>query len=162
MAYKSKSLIDKICKDANVSLLATGDGTMAYMSQEHKAQLQPAVKEILKKYGLKGRLGVDHYSTLVLNVTEGNIDFIQNYNETCGESIQWAASRCIAKDHIDVNVYWFRDHFTGKALEFLTEVYAAMMVGNWDNSQPEYDHFDKGWYVSIRLGQWNKPYNFVG
>ena len=40
---------------------------MAYMSQEKKAKIAPKVKEILKRYGIKGRLGVNNHSTLVLN-----------------------------------------------------------------------------------------------
>jgi hypothetical protein len=143
-------------------LLATGDGTMAFMSQERKLQLQPKVKEILNKYGVKGRLSVNYYSTLVLTVTEGKIDFISNLKETCGLDPRLDDHvHSAERGHIDVNVYHFDNHFSGDALDFLREVYAAMMIGNWDNSQPEFDHFDRGWYISILIGRWNKPYKFV-
>jgi hypothetical protein len=39
---------------------------MAYMSQENKKSKEPLLKAILKKYGLKGSVGVKHYSTIVL------------------------------------------------------------------------------------------------
>ena len=48
---------------------------MAYMSQERKAQIAPAVKAILKRYGVKGTLSTDRYS-LSLNIKSGPMDFI--------------------------------------------------------------------------------------
>jgi hypothetical protein len=41
---------------------------MAYFNQERKAQKAPAIKAILKKYGVKGSLSVRNHSTFVLNV----------------------------------------------------------------------------------------------
>lgn len=36
---------------------------MAFMSQERKKTIEAFVKPVLKKYGIKGRLGVDnHYA----------------------------------------------------------------------------------------------------
>ena len=55
---------------------------MAYMSQETKAKIAPVVKEILKKYKVKGSLAVRNHSTLVLNIKQGPIDFIGNFNKT--------------------------------------------------------------------------------
>jgi len=48
---------------------------MAYMNQEKKKKLAPAIKEICKKYGIKATLGVSNYSTLNLNLKSGSIDF---------------------------------------------------------------------------------------
>ena len=56
---------------------------MAYFNQERKKAMAPKIKEILKKYGLKGSLAVRHHSTVVLNIRSGEIDFITNFNE-CG------------------------------------------------------------------------------
>lgn len=122
------------------------------MSQEKKAKIAPKVKEILKRYGIKGRLGVNNHSTLVLNITEGKFDFLANFNKTCSEDPYRALS------YIDVNVYHFDKHFTGLALAFLSEVYEAMMEGNHDRSDIQSDYFDVGWYVDINIGKWNKPY----
>ena len=55
---------------------------MAYMSQEKKAEIAPAIKAICKKYGVKASVAVRHHSTLVLNIKSGKIDFIGNYNKT--------------------------------------------------------------------------------
>jgi hypothetical protein len=58
-----------------------------------------------------------------------------------------------------INPYHFKSHYSGKALKFLTEVYAAMMEGNHDNSDIQTDYFDVGWYVEVNIGKWNKAYD---
>ena len=49
---------------------------MAYMNQEQKKQRAPQIKKVLKKYGLKGTIGVRNYSTLYVTIKEGALDFI--------------------------------------------------------------------------------------
>jgi hypothetical protein len=55
---------------------------MAYVSQDMKAKLAPTIKSICKKYGIKASIAVRNHSTLVLNVRQGSIDFVENYIET--------------------------------------------------------------------------------
>ena len=134
---------------------------MAYVSQDLKKNLAPAIKAILKKYNLKGTLAVRHHSTLVLNIKSGSIDFIENYNNTVSNTSRYLASPenfRKAEGSIDVNPYWYHDHFEGKALNCLQEIMAAMNVGNHNNSDIQSDYFDVGWYVDVNIGQWNKPY----
>jgi len=121
---------------------------MAYMSQEKKAKIAPAVKAILKKYNVKASLAVRNHSTLVLNVKQGPIDFINDFGN----------SEDAKKFGIQVNPYWYHEHFAGKSKEFLTEVITAMNDGNHDRSDIQTDYFDVGWYVDVNIGQWNKPY----
>ena len=131
---------------------------MAYMSQDRKAQIAPAVKRILQKYKIKGTMAVRNHMTLVLNIKSGPIDFIKNYNETVGATSRGFGYGSPAKDHIDVNPYWYHEHFSGKAKAFLTDIMVAMNNGNHDNSDPQTDYFDVGWYVDVNVGRWNKPY----
>jgi hypothetical protein len=132
---------------------------MAYVSQERKAQLAPAIKAICKKYNVKASLAVRHHSTLVLNVRQGNIDFIGNYNATIAERDP-TGNRHInpASKSIQVNPYWYHEHFSGRAKQFLEEVIPALNNGNHDRSDIQSDYFDVGWYVDVNIGQWNKPY----
>ena len=125
---------------------------MAYFNQERKAAIAPVVKAICKKYNIKASLAVRHHSTVVLNIKSGAIDFIGNYNE------RTTNTTAHAKTYIDVNPYWFNDHFTGVAKEFLQEVFVVLNTGNWDNSDIQTDYFDKGWYVDVNVGRWDKPY----
>jgi hypothetical protein len=63
-----------------------------------------------------------------------------------------------AEKSIQVNTYWFQDHFSGKAKKFLAEVMKALNEGNHDRSDSQSDYFDVGWYVYINIGKWNKPF----
>ena len=133
---------------------------MAYMSQDKKAKIAPVVKAILKKYGVKGTLSVRHHSTLVLNIKSGSIDFIKNCNEVCGKD-HYQVSRGfqpIKDGHISVNPYHYKSHFNGRALKCINELLIAMNAGNHDNSEPQTDYFDVGWWVDVNIGKWDKPY----
>ena len=121
---------------------------MAYVSQELKAKIAPQVKAILKKYKVKGSLAVRNHSTLVLNIKEGALDMYQDFGKP----------EDAAKFGIQVNPYWYQDHFSGKTKAFLSEVIPAMNAGNWDKSDIQSDYFNVGWYVSVNIGKWNKPY----
>lgn len=140
---------------------------MAYMSQERKAKIAPVVRAICKKYGIKASLAVRHHSTLTLNITQGPIDFVGNFIDV---DVKSASARKMEQSQIDylrknqsldVNVYWYKEHFTGRALQFLREVIPAMNDGNHDRSDIQSDYFDVGWYVNVHIGRWNKPYALV-
>lgn len=136
---------------------------MAYVSQERKAKLAPAIKAVCTKYGVKASLAVRHHSTLVITIKQGAIDFIKNYND---ESIARdpAGVRRInpATTYIDVNPYWFQEHFTGTAKAFLTELFAAAKGTEWyDRSDAMTDYFDTAYYIDVNVGRWDKPYALV-
>jgi len=130
---------------------------MAYMNQEMKKSLEPRVKSILNKYGLKGSLSVRHHSTLVLTLLQGKINFLANYNEIASKK----NSRQFTDGYLPVNVYWYEEMFSDKALEFFTEIIPLLNEGNHDNSDAMTDYYDVGWYVDIRVGYWNKPYKLI-
>jgi hypothetical protein len=134
---------------------------MAYMNQEKKAALAPTIKAILKKYGIKGSIAVRNHMTLVVNIKSGKIDFIENYLQN-NDSFNADQVAYLRKEQcMDINPYWYQDHFTGDAKAFLSELLPAMNVGNHNNSDIQTDYFDVGWYVDVNIGQWNKPYELV-
>lgn len=132
------------------------------MSQERKAQRAPVIKAILKKYGVKGSLSVRNHSTLVLTVKSGKIDFIGNYNEVVGNTPRYMNDPLgfrPVKDYMDINPYWYQEHFTGKAKDFLKEVLDAMYGADYfDESDAQVDYFHCSHYVEVNIGKWNKPY----
>lgn len=115
---------------------------MAFMNQELKKKLAPAIKTVLNKYGMKGTLGVNNYSTLVVNITKGAIDF---------------------EPYENVNPYWVDKHYEGVKKDFLVELLGAMKPSNvwYDNSDAMTDYFDTAYYVDVNIGKWNKPYEVV-
>lgn len=136
---------------------------MAFFTQEMKSEKLSKIKPILKKFGLKGSLSVHNHSTVVLTISEGSIDFINNFNETCGAD-HYAVARGFQpqKDYLSVNHYWFKDHFTGKAKAALTELIKVLFEGHWDESDIQSDYFHTAYYVDVKVGKWNKPYKFTG
>jgi hypothetical protein len=137
---------------------------MAYFNQERKQERAPVIKAILKKYGVKGSLAVRNHMTFVLNIKSGSIDFIENYIKTdadkpYGNKMSSDQVEYIRKNRaLDVNTYWYQEHYSGKAKSFLKEILVAMNGGNHDNSDVQTDYFDVGWYVDVNIGSWDKPY----
>lgn len=131
---------------------------MAYMNQDRKAKLAPAIKAILKRYGVKGTLATGPHS-LILNIKSGPLDFMTDFNNTIGEKAHMYRYFTPVDKYIVVNTYHYRDHFSNKVIrKFLDEITDAMNVGNHDNSDIQTDYFDVGWYIDINIGKWNKPY----
>jgi len=113
---------------------------MAYVSQEKKSQLAPAIKAVLKKYGMKGSISVRHHSSLVVTVKQGPIDFGKD-------------------DYIQVNTYWIDSHYEGRARDFLNELKAAMEGPDFFNEDDAMtDYFHRSHYIDINIGKWDKPY----
>jgi len=118
---------------------------MAYMSQQHKKELSPQIKNVLKKYNVKATIGVRHHSTLVLNVKSSKLDFLKG--KDC--------------DSLSINPYSIDNNHSDECANFLNEVSNAMMTGNHDKSDLMTDYHNVGWYIDINIGQWNKPYELV-
>ncbi len=128
---------------------------MAYVSQEMKAARAPKIKALLKSYGIKGTLSVRNHMVLVLTITEGKIDFIKNMNETNSRGH-------VVRDSIDVNPYYFHQHFSGEAKEFLGKAFDLLKGDDYFNkSDIMTDYFNTSHYFDICIGKWNKPYKLV-
>lgn len=137
---------------------------MAYMSQERKKEIAAELKQVLKGSGLKYTLGVHYHSTLVINIKSGPVDFLSNYNKTMLEeqfvllkNPHWQP----ADKYLQVNEFWYQEHFTGKAKQLLKKIIDAMNKGNHNRSDISSDYFDVGWYLSVNIGSWKKPYQVV-
>lgn len=137
---------------------------MAYMSQDRKKQIAANLKPILKGTGLKYSLGVRHHSTLVLNIWSGPVDFIGNYRETMRNRADFGCRRNVDGQEVkslDVNPYWYKEHFSGSVLALLEQVFPILNEGNYDKSDIQSDYFCCGWYVDVNIGKWNKPYQIT-
>ena len=117
---------------------------MAYVSQEDKAKLAPAIKKVLSKYGMKGSISIRHHSTLQVTLQSGAIDF-KDYTHGDG--------------YIQVNTYHIDSHYSGKAKAFLNELLEAMKGPKYfNNDDAMTDYFHRSHYTDINVGKWNKPY----
>ena len=141
---------------------------MAYMSQERKKRINPVVKSVLDKYGMKGRLSVRNHSTLVLKLTSGKLDLMSEYNAHGRKTREQRdyLGEWNDVEYADVNTYWIHDQWTGDNLDFLTEIKDAMNArgtddANFDKSDIMTDYFHVGWYIDISIGTWKKPYELI-
>ena len=116
---------------------------MAYVSQEKKKALAPAIKKVLKAYNMKGTLSIYNHSTLCCTLKAGSIDFDVSELDT----------------YEAVNVYHIDKHYTGRAQKFLNDLLAAMKGDDWyDKSDIQTVYFDISHYCDISIGSYKKPY----
>ena len=131
---------------------------MAYVSQEDKKALAPAIKAVLKKYDMKATISVSNHSTLCVNIKSGPIDFIGEANKKNKEISERRGSpyyKC--EGSIQVNTYYPETY--GDASDFLIELVDAMKGPKYFcNDDSQSDYFHRSHYTDINVGQWNKPY----
>lgn len=123
---------------------------MAFVSQEEKKKLAPAVKAVLKKYNMKGTIAVRHHSTLVCNIKSGKLDILGAL----------PVSEYGPRDYIQVNPYWIAENYEcPTVVAFLTELKAAMEGPDFfceDDIMTDYFH--RSHYTDINVGTFSKPY----
>lgn len=140
---------------------------MAYMNQEKKKTLSPQIKAVLKRWNVKASIGVRNHSTLVVNISQGPLDFKAQYESieppkyySEDESKNWYECRK-NKSSINVNTYYIDNYWTGDCKVFLQELKDAMDYGNHDRSDTQTDYYDVGWYTNINIGKWEKLYKLI-
>ena len=138
---------------------------MAFMNQTIKAELLPGIKAVLRKYGLKGTVSVGNHTALSVTIREGKLDFIGDaiavLRSPQNANILFLADSIasLLKDQsLVVNTYHIRSNHSGTCQKALLELHQAMNDGNWDESNPQTDYFNVGWYTYINIGKWRKPY----
>ena len=118
---------------------------MAFISQEEKKELSVGIKQVLKTYGMKGTISINHHSSLVVTVQSGVLDFSDHFSHGDG--------------YIQVNTYHIVSWYSGTIKRFLQDLVKAMKGTKWyNNSDAMTDYFDTAYYIDINIGKWNKPY----
>jgi len=126
---------------------------MAYVSQEMKKELAPAIKAVLKKYGFKGTIGVQHHSALVVKI-KGGTDIVEEYVRTTGFKNPAGRAKEIKEDAarwgLDVNEYWTERY--GKYEGFFNELVEAMKGPKYfceDDMMTDYFHRSHYTYIKV-------------
>jgi len=138
------------------------------MNQEKKKELAPQIKAVLKKYGMKGTIGVNNYSSLVVNLKEGKLDLIGQANLENREYAERTGQQFYeVEGYYQANPYHAHKSNNPVIAMFFKELIEAMngvgsSIANHNNSDIMTDYFDIGWYIDINVGQWDKPYVLTG
>ena len=130
---------------------------MAFISQQDKKTLAPAIKAVFKKYGLKGTIGIENHMTLCANVSAGRLDLIgaaaQVGDFRSSGYYQANAYRPTNEKYKDINIDIFN---------FYEDLKKAMKGAIWfDKSDIMTDYFHTAFYIDINIGRWNKPYKLI-
>ena len=158
---------------------------MAYINQEQKAELAPAIKRILKDNNLKGSLSINHHSTLILTIREGKlfkvvdgshkniwvqsgVKFADHPNQFNNLDLKFNKTKerpVVVRDDDDKGV-WVENYGNDEAddpvdVKVLKELADALNEGNIDKSDSQTDYFHVGWWVQINIGRSEKPYRHV-
>ena len=139
---------------------------MAYISQEEKKELLPGIKKVLKTYGMKGTVSIRHHSTLIVTLTEGQLDLIRVENEIRKEK---HARNPYLKLYLVTNESFQQSyHHLNKFVElgehevhnFYQNMFKAMKGDKWfDKSDIMTDYFHIAYYCYIDVGRSrDKPY----
>jgi hypothetical protein len=137
---------------------------MAYINAKEVAAIRTGLKARFPqfKFGARkssGSLGVD------VTIKQGPIDFIGNYNKTVSQRPGDFRGGQPAKDHLQINQYWFHEHFSDEAkavIEGVIEVIKTAPDRGWyDRSDAQTDYFDTAFYIHLQVGAWDTPYALV-
>ena len=138
---------------------------MTYISKEQQKEKLVKLKPLFKKYGLRATLARSNASKITLNIWEGSIDFMGQYNNyRINNKDRYCDNSNVEnflnyKTIVITNNYTFKE-FSGEALEFLIEVNKILQQDNYDRSDMMTDYFDIGFFVDISIGNYEKDYIF--
>lgn len=117
---------------------------MAYINAEKTDKFRKEIKAAFPDF--KFSVTNEHHSTICISIMEAPIQMLDE-----------------GKTYEDVNTYYIKDHYKDKPAicEVLEKIHEICYRGNHNNSDLMTDYFDVGWYISITIGKWDKPFKYV-
>ena len=115
----------------------------AYVDNEKTKQVREDLKKEFPDFKFSVRK--ENSSSVDVAIISGPIPLLSDDND---------------RGYEQVNHYYIKDHYEDnpEARDFLLKVLDIINMGNHDNSDSMTDYFDVGFYVSLTIGKWNKPY----
>ena len=132
---------------------------MAYRNQDKKKVIKANLDKVLKPLGIKYSLRVDNHMAINCTIKSGAVDFIGNLKARTGDTFRLHTD----SGYVQVNPYWFSEHFTGEAESIIDRVIDALKSADYyDRSDAMVDYFDTAYYMHLNIGAWDKPYELKG
>lgn len=147
---------------------------MAFMNHAKKRLIADALKKVVPK-DWKYTLAVRHHSTIVMTIRSAPIDFMQMEADRLRTELRRGYSY-VDPNHIaayvselergeveyfQLNEFQVATQFPGEIGATFAKIVAALNTGNHDNSDPMTDYFDVGHYISLRIGDYGKPFRYI-
>ncbi|MGV6816141.1 MAG: LPD29 domain-containing protein [Thiotrichales bacterium] len=112
---------------------------MAYVSTEKAREVRNELKEAFPtKDGWKFSVRKYHSSELIIAILRAPVDFEIEHESLNHHSLDWY-----------------------KFTPILEEIYSIANKGNYNKSDYTSDYHNVGFYLSMEIGQWNRPFEFV-
>lgn len=137
---------------------------MAYISQEEKKAIVKALKDIVPK-NWKVTYGVNHHSTFVMRISEADINLPYEFRYVDRDDVERNADGC-HHTHVlseSAGTYYGSYRFVSPDVLVLFKSICETIhsVGGWfDNSDLMTDYHNTAFYVDIKFGTWDKPFNY--
>ena len=113
---------------------------MAFISSEKVKEIRTNLKAAFPE--IKFSVRKENHSAVRVTILQSPYDFGMTGNYT------------------DVNHYWLHQSKLNHK-EILEQIAKISNDGNHNNSRPEIDYFDVGWYFTLKIGDWDRPYKMV-
>lgn len=119
---------------------------MAYISAEQTRQIK---KNLKKEFpNVKFSVTNHNFTSVSVRIMESDIDFSDIMSGCSGVG-----------GEMSINHYHLYNY--GKHEPMFRKIVDIINVGNHNNSRPEIDYFDVGWYIHLNIGKWDKPYKKI-
>lgn len=126
---------------------------MAYMTQEHKKEIDALLKEFMPK-SWKYSLSVKGEQLIILTIKKADVDLIGLNKLLSGQDTSKINS-------IPINHYHLSKAYDGEVLETLEKITEILNYKNYNNSNVQADHVDVGHFVHLQIGNSNSPFQVV-
>ena len=127
---------------------------MAYISQEEKKELAPAIKAVAKKYGRKVTIGIRNNMDLVVKVKGAEDIYERLYAKTIERRTTYVDPELSELSEFGHSVLtpWIEEHHDEKDHAFLNDLHASMHSKSfYNNDDAMTDYFDRSYYTAIEL-----------
>lgn len=110
---------------------------MAYIDKEKSKEIRKQLKAAFPE--IKFSVTIDNYTSLYCCIMEAPIRFTE-------------------EDYSQLNHYYLDRYEYSNVLQRISDI---CNEGNHNNSDSMTDYFDVGWYFSLNVGKWDKPFKLI-
>lgn len=119
---------------------------MAFINKEQVAKKRAEIKKLYpSSKGWKFSIRCINHSTIDITIFEAPFQMLED--------------DYLKKGHEPINHFWINDKYKAEKKEVLSNLYKIANKDNFDNSDSMIDYHHVGFYVSLSVGSWEKPFS---